>query len=226
MGVGVQKAGTSWWYRLIARHPDVVTRGHPKELHYFDALADRFDAATAARYALWFPRPRGAIAGEWTPRYMADEHTPRQLATSAPESRLLVLLRDPVDRYVSGVTMHLARSWPNPESTAESRGLYAQQLERVYGWFPPDRVLVLQYERCVADVHTELARTYRFLGVDPSFVPRLISRRINVSGPPAAVAVDRLRELVSLYEPEVARLSSLGVEVDLSYWPHFRHLRP
>ena len=37
VGVGAQKAGTSWWNRLIEAHPDVVNAGgQPKELHFFD----------------------------------------------------------------------------------------------------------------------------------------------------------------------------------------------
>ena len=224
VGVGAQKAGTTWWYRLITEHPAVVSRGHPKELHYFDALADRFDQTAADRYGLWFPRPPGAITGEWTPRYMSDEHAPRQLAAAAPEARVLVLLRDPVDRYVSGLTMQIARGWWNNESGAVSRGLYVRQLERIYDVFSPDQVLVLQYERCAADPSTEITRTYRFLGLDPEFVPRRPTRGINVGGPPVAVGRDRIRELVALYEPGVAELAALGVDIDLQLWPHFRHL--
>ncbi len=225
VGVGVQKAGTTWWYRLITRHPGVVSRGHPKELHYFDLLADRFTPADAARYSQWFPRPPGAITGEWTPRYMADDHTPAQLAMAAPDARLLVLLRDPVERYISGVTMQVARGWPPDDANAIRRGLYASQLERLYEWFAPEQVLALQYERCVEHVVGELARTYRFLDLDPDFVPRSVGRRINIATRPAvAVDPDRIRALVAQYEPDVTRLQNLGVEIDLWRWPHFRHL--
>jgi Sulfotransferase family len=37
MGVGAEKAGTSWLHRRLVQHPDVWTPPH-KEIHYFDQL--------------------------------------------------------------------------------------------------------------------------------------------------------------------------------------------
>lgn len=225
VGIGVQKAGTTWWYSLLTQHPEVVTVGHPKELHYFNDLSEQSAAIAAARYARWFPRPPGRITGEWTPRYMEDPHTPRLLALAAPDARLLVMLRDPVERYRSGLAMHLARGWPDAEAVAVARGLYAQQLQRVFAVAGHDDVLVLQYERCVRDTAVELERTFRFLGVDPSFRPRRPSLRINATIVPQSLSPEKERELVERYEPEVASLATLGVELDLDVWPHFSHLR-
>ena len=106
VGVGAQKAGTSWWNALIEAHPDVHRHGgQPKELHFFDVLWDRpWSAADATRYARYFPRPTGSVTGEWTPGYMIDFWTPGLIARAAPAARILVLLRDPLDRFRSGLT--------------------------------------------------------------------------------------------------------------------------
>jgi hypothetical protein len=41
VGVGVQRAGTTWWFRELSRHQDVAGKDVIKELHYFDAFSNR-----------------------------------------------------------------------------------------------------------------------------------------------------------------------------------------
>ena len=96
---------------------------------------------------------------------MLDAWTPRLLRRAAPDARLLVLVRDPVERFRSGRT--LAENRLTVGSTARAaanaafgRGLYADQLLRLWRVFPREQVLVLQYERCVADARSELRRTF------------------------------------------------------------------
>ena len=86
VGVGAQKAGTSWWAALIHEHPKVKRAGGvAKELHFFDRYWESgFGASDVALYASYFPRPSGALAGEWTPGYMIDFWTPELIARAAP----------------------------------------------------------------------------------------------------------------------------------------------
>ncbi len=172
MGVGTARSGTGWWDSLINQHPRVFRHaGTPAAVHFFDGLwAGGLRAADIERYHALFARPAGTISGEWTPGYMLDAWTPALLRQAAPEARLLVLLRDPVERFRSGIT--LAESHATVGSTARaaanaafSRGLYADQLLRLWRAFPREQVLVLQYERCVADALAQLSRTFAFLGL-------------------------------------------------------------
>jgi hypothetical protein len=220
VGVGTQKSGTTWWYRLLAHHPGVATKGHPKELDYFGAP----DGAPRrqAEYECWFPRPPGALAGEWTPGYMADPAIAPRLAAVAPSARLLVMVRDPVERYVSALTMFDGHGDPEKEAHHAVRGNYAEGLERLFRSFAPEQVLVLQYERCVLDMESELARTYRFLGLDDGFMPPLARRAVNVTlKPRVQLSAGERDDLVHRYEPDVMRLSQLVPELDLDLWPNF-----
>ena len=72
VGIGAQKAGTTWWFDAICAHPDVYSRDDiHKERHFFDRYAVRpFGAAECSLYHDWFPRPAGSLTGEWTPDYM------------------------------------------------------------------------------------------------------------------------------------------------------------
>jgi hypothetical protein len=223
VGVGVQKAGTTWWFDLIAAHPGVaLAPGAPKEVHYFDRFwAEPFDEAARVGYRRWFPRPPGARTGEWTPRYLHDVWVPPLLARSAPEARLLVVLRDPLERFRSGRAHEQRRRGADPAvgTDAFHRGCYGAQLERLFGHVDPTRVLVLQYERNVADPAAELARTYRFLGLDDGFVPGDLTSPRNASGELAPIDPEVRTTLRELYVEDLVRLSRLVPSVDLDRWP-------
>jgi hypothetical protein len=230
VGVGAQKAGTSWWYSLIARHPGVHHRGsRTKELHYFDRFFGApFGPEDVEEYHRQFPRPPGTIAGEWTPGYLSDFWMPPLLRRAAPDARLLVILRDPVERYRSGLT-HTAGLSRDPLRRADAiggfvRGLYARQLEGLWRHFPREQVLVLQYERCQKDTAAELGRTLSFLGLDPTAVPVVdLERRVNETViPKVEIPADVGAALTEEYRADVARLCDLVPELDLSLWPNFR----
>ena len=152
---------------------------------------------------------------------------PALLARAAPRARLLVLLRDPVERLRSGLA-HRRRdrgrltveAWLD----AVERGFYDQSLQRWFAHFPREQILVQQYEHCVADPAAQLARTYRFLGLEP-FVPGGLGDRVNATRrTPDPLDDDVHRRLVELYLPDVRALATDVPGLDPSAWPNFSSL--
>jgi Sulfotransferase family len=233
VGIGAQRSGTSWWYRGIEAHPRVVRmEGQRKELHYFNRFwTGEVPPDFAQRYHSLFPRPPGALTGEWTPRYMHDFWSVPLLAEAAPAARVLVILRDPVERYRSGAArmVRLAEELDRPLRLVEIadalwRSFYFEQLSRVFELYPRERVLVLQFERCRTDPEAQMQATCRFLGLEPfAELPRQLVRERSPRDKPALP--DRMRgELVARLTHDVARLVELCPEIDLALWPNFRHL--
>lgn len=225
VGVGVQKAGTSWWYELIAAHPGVYHQeGFHKERHFFKDLAlSELSALDAGEYHLWFPRPEGLVTGEWTPDYLHQHWVAPMLRSAAPGARLLVLLRDPVERYRSGLDHHRQRGeklTPQVVADAFARGLYGAELSRLESVFPRSQLLVLQYEACVESPRRLLAETYSFLGLDDSFVPADLSRRVSATTiAPIQLPQEVRRHLAELYRDDLRLLGELHPEIDLDRWP-------
>jgi hypothetical protein len=174
-------------------------------------------------YEARFARPDGMVAGEWTPDYLWNWWCAPMLRRVAPDAKLLFLVRDPIERYRSGLAHMLMYDEPIIQRTfmgAYRAGLYGLQLRRLLRSFPREQVLVLQYERCLLDPAGELARTYRFLGLDESFQPPDLGRRVHATTVERPELPPRFRaRLARGYSRDALRLLELAPDLDLSLWP-------
>ncbi|MGH9276270.1 MAG: sulfotransferase domain-containing protein [Acidimicrobiales bacterium] len=101
--IGAQRGGTTSLYNYLADHPS-VGRAFTKELRYFDVGYEQGPAwyrsrfPTSANLALRARRHGAGIAGEASPDYLFYPLAPRRLSAVVPDAKLIVLLRDPVER--------------------------------------------------------------------------------------------------------------------------------
>lgn len=226
VGVGAQRSGTSWWFSVLLEHPGVAAG--EKELHYFDRFGARdFGAREVARYHALFPPPGAQLRGEWTPRYMHDFWVPALLAQAAPRARLLAILRDPIDRFRSALGLDLDRGDGRPPasdgpmfvSDALERGRYHRQLARLLDHFPAEQLLVLQYERCVAEPEDAYRQTISFLGLDPHEPdPAALRRRVGRVRSPAPLPAHLERHLVAELAEDVDLLLTRFPQLDPTLW--------
>jgi hypothetical protein len=229
VGIGVQKAGTTWWHRLMQTHPGIWTPpGIHKERHFLDRFATApFGPADIERYHGWFPRRAGTLAGEWTPDYFHFPWAPELLKQAAPEARLLLLLRDPIDRLRSGLA-HQRRmgSSEGTTSTADAvqRGFYHRSLLEWLEHFDPAQLLVLQYERCAPDPEPQLRATFRFLGLPETGSAAVEQARSSGPHPSPGLDPEATKRLAAIYESDVSALAERVPDLDLTLWPNFSYL--
>jgi hypothetical protein len=105
--IGAQKCGTSSLYRYLNEHPAVAAAAG-KEIHFFDwyyprgARWYRAHFPTVAYRELFRARTgQRLITGEASPYYVFHPHAPKRIKALVPGAKLIVLLRDPVERAVS-----------------------------------------------------------------------------------------------------------------------------
>jgi Sulfotransferase family len=221
IGVGTRGSGWEWWADQVFAHPGVTRPlGDSVAMHAFDReWRSRLDNAAIARYHAMFPRSLGQRTGEWTADYAAAFWVPPLIHRAAPDARLLLMVRDPVERFAAD-RLPGEPAWA-PRAAANARfqaGLYAEQLERLWAAVPRDRVLVLQLELCRLDPDAQLGRTLRFLGVQPA--------SNSLAGRPDAAPSDAESELsrgqrdvlARRYAAENLRLATMVPELDLSLW--------
>lgn len=232
VGVGVQKCGTTWWFHCISSHPRIHLAGEAwKEIHYFDDYWQHpFRPEDVEGYARYFPRGPGMITGEWTPRYMFDHWAPSLLHRCAPDARILVLLRDPVERYPSGLVQEIHKNdyvslyrYKNAATTSAARGLYHQQLRMILRHYPREHVLVQQYEKLMQDPVSELRRAWAFIGLDfdEEAAAKSIPDRVNVTTHRKDPLDSNLRQdLIDFYADDLERLlQDFGDSIDPALWP-------
>lgn len=218
---------------MIASHPEVVAPPLiAKELDYFDRFyAGGFKTTDAAGYYDYFPRSGDDVVGEWSPLYMSAPWVPKLLARAAPDTRLMVLLRDPIERYLSALQHNTRVATEQGTSLSElapieafMRGLYHTQLTGLLAHFDRSQILVLQYERCTREPLPELRRTFMFLGLkDIEFTPN-IKTHPHLQPKKPQLDPETLDAYVQAYSQDVLSLVKLFPELDLSLWPNFAQL--
>jgi hypothetical protein len=236
--LGAQKAGTTALYAYLRWHPD-ITGPSFKEVSFFD----RHYAQGERWYRAHLPLRRRALVGEASPSYLFHPQAPERVARMLPESRLIALLRNPVERAFShyqhevalgreplsfeeaidredermrGELDHMLRdpsylshAWWN--YTYVARGRYAEQLERWFGAFPRDQLLVLLTDELAADTPGTYRRVLDFLGAeahDLDSYPRIFDRDYADMDPATRA---RLEELFA--EPNRRLAALLGLDL-------------
>ncbi|WP_207461072.1 sulfotransferase [Azospirillum sp. SYSU D00513] len=178
LGIGAQKAGTTWLYFNLKKHPSVFLT-EEKELHFWDQhRANGLD---------WYRQqfaaaPQGMVAGEITPAYgiLASE-TVAEIRREFPDIRLIYLIRNPIERAWSSALMALPRAEMAFEEASDtwfidhfnargsaSRGDYETCLEVWRSHYPAEQLHVETFDDIVADPRGVLRRCCRHLGLDPT----------------------------------------------------------
>jgi hypothetical protein len=182
---GVQKAGTTALHDFLAQHPHVALL-RDQALHFFDK-EENF-AGTPDYDVLHgnFDPPRNwKIAGEVTADYLYYPRALERIAAYNPAIKLVVSLRNPVDRAFSQWNMRHAKGREAlpfidaikcdveigvhraPRGNAYiARSLYSEQLERVFDLFPRENVLVLKYEDLRDKPEQVVHQLFDFLGLE------------------------------------------------------------
>jgi hypothetical protein len=185
--VGAARAGTTSLWRYLDRHPE-IWMAPIKEPNFFSAVrrplnADVHDEATYLR--LFAPGAGSRLRGEASPSYLWSEAVPDRIKRVSPQARILVSLRDPVERTHSGYWHCVGlgmedRAFPEairgeleePRNRFVVSSFYAEAVGRYLQAFS-GAVHVLFLEELARDPLGEMRRVFDFLGVDAAVADRL-----------------------------------------------------
>jgi hypothetical protein len=190
---GAQKGGTTALFDYLADAPDVAL-SRIKETHFFDDESRDWARPDYGAYHAWFDRAGRAACGEATPIYIYWPGCLERIAAYNPAMRLILVLRDPVERAWSHWRMEYARGaetrpfawcvrqgrrrlfdaepWGiHREFSYVERGFYGEQVERLFALFPQDQVLILRSADLLRAPTASLARVRGFLALPPGEPP-------------------------------------------------------
>jgi hypothetical protein len=167
--IGTSKAGSTWLFNALAVHEDVWLASN-KGLYFFDAHFDR----GVDWYRQQFEDADGRAVGEFSHSYLSSPEAPARIAAYSPSMRLLVCLREPVDRAFSDY-LDLVKNNGFAGSFSQAveqyprlldRGRYATHLSRYLEHFPAAQLHVGLFDDLKTSPQGYADEVYDFLGVD------------------------------------------------------------
>lgn len=212
--IGAQKAGTTSLYEYLRQHPQIYMSPIKEPSYFAPEQCPGGPEFTWESYLHLFAGAGTELAlGEATATYLWSAAAPLRIAVRIPEARIVIILRNPIDRAFSqylhmlteGVTrrsfraqisvslrqpeMRFSHTWPFLEL-----GLYHQQVARYLRQFPRSKVHICYYEEFARSPLRVMSELYAFLGVDPAYEPDVTHRYNEPRVPKAAAAVYVLRK--------------------------------
>lgn len=206
------KCGTSSLHYYLDLHPE-VRMSRQKELNFFIAAEDQRDPQSGEalghdRLRLAAPaRERGEdwyraqlvssapVSGETSVAYTYPWYpeVASRIRALSPQARLVMLVRDPIERMLSQFAQFADREPDPPEATFERAGNVYLELSR-YGTclkpfleqFPRSQIHLVRQDELDAKPRETLRELFRFAGVDPGFWTSAMEVRRNLSRRPTA----------------------------------------
>lgn len=192
LGIGAQKAGTTWLHHVLAQHPDLCMP-HSKETHFFEN-PDVFAKGVEWYTSLFSHAEPHQICGEVTPGYLWTapppaasglpwhnshrEDIPARVRTVlGADIKLIVILRNPVDRAISAVVHHASKGRIDLANDDMQQtflrfgiahiGFYASHIAHWFRHFPRAQFRFFSLEGARADKPAFYRSVFDFLEVAP-----------------------------------------------------------
>ncbi len=205
IGIGVTKSGTSWLTHMLGQHPDICV-SELKEVCYFNREMNLsakyhykkrqgpFINKDHTKPLTWYQKhfqhcKKGQIVGEYSPVYFYDKRAPLAIKETFPRVKLIVALRNPIDRAYSEYWMLRSSFRIEDRSFEEAlqekdvvyveKGMYYKHLKVYLSLFDKNQIKVIFYDDIKKRPEAVIKDLYRFLEVDDSFIPLNIRDKAN-----------------------------------------------
>lgn len=241
--IGCQRSGTTSLFEALCQHPR-VWKPRKKEIHFFDN--DEFfdgnhkvaSGDVIKKYHHWFNFDGWHLNGEASPSYIFFPHCLERIRQYNPNIKLVICLRNPVDRCISHYKMSCDQGFENlsllraiemeapriflgsvqdkRRFSYVTRGFYSKQLKRVFRIFKKEQVFILKSEE-IWKKNTQLNELFSFLGVSGMVgidYPRI---SLNTKGEPLIVSERIKSRLLRIYRKEL-RLTQHLLDFNIDDW--------
>ena len=200
--VGAAKSGTTSLWQYLGQHPQIyMTQDiQSKELGYY---CYHYGVKEKTKYLEFFKDANSSqLIGESCHAYLSSPESAELIFQDIPETKIIIILRNPIDRAYSLYNWMSANGYENAKNfeTAlnmeESRifipnfiqrnpqgfymnyyyfrsGLYYEQVERYLKLFGKERCKIFIFEELNLDWKKGMNEIFSFLGVDNTFQPEI-----------------------------------------------------
>ena len=180
--VGCQRCGTTWTDAALRTHPQVFLPDR-KQSYFFDRNYDKGIDWYLERFKE--AEPQHLAVGEVSTGYCLTQISPL-LAKQLPNVKLIMVMRNPVDRAYSNFQSRQTESgWSSFEQAIDTtpdlleRGQYIDQIEELLQYYDRSQLLLLLYDDLYNNDRQYLRTILEFIGVDPDVKSKLFGQRKN-----------------------------------------------
>ncbi len=203
--IGAQKSASTFIHNCIAEHPDAFMLDG--EIPIFES--PDFENSSLKIFYKSFSKRKERVVGFKRPNYLGKSEVPERINKHLPNAKLIVILRNPVDRAISACYHNinygflpiedpnelLRKIFSNKEIKGYPRaneiiefGLYHKYLQMYHNFFESGKLLIIKHDDIKQDPINEIKKIYNYLEIDSEFIPK------NLKSKPQAV-VYNLRRL-------------------------------
>ena len=199
--LGAQKSATTWFFECLKKHSLISMPDKKKEVEYIGG--DLWKKYGDQWYFNLFNDCNGVIFGDVSVDYLCNNESPKLLYERFPNLKLIISLRNPVDRAISAyywnyrkgnidtnlsINDYFNTQIKNYKSDKNlfsilNRGLYQKQIFNYLEYFHPNQFKIIFYDHIKIDQKKVLHSLYDFLNIraekKPFFyniMPKLNSR--------------------------------------------------
>jgi hypothetical protein len=243
--VGAMKCGTSSLYAYLKKHP-MAFLSEMKEPHYFLShltspsgngciTKDDNCIGDESKYRdLFRDADQSKAIGDASTSYLCDESAAGNIHAVRPDARIIIILRDPVERAHSHYQMDVqmgkerrpflqalkqdyaaqTKGWGVTHLYVDA-GIYTGQIEHYFATFGREQVLVLLFDELKSNPRSAVLKVTRHIGVDPiSFDPAEHSHAYNAYRRPKFPTLQRI-----VAKSKASKLLPQGLRRSLRYSP-------
>ncbi|WP_309381823.1 sulfotransferase family protein [Cerasicoccus frondis] len=193
--IGAQKSASTFVQSCLAEHPDIYMPNG--EIPFFET--PDYESGDISMVEALFNGRNESCLGIKRPNYLARTEVPTRLMRHLPEAKLIVVLRNPVERALSAY-FHLINYGFIPPLDAEvglpkcfddcdyltrfpraseilEFGFYGKCMQRYLYYLDRGRLLCFLHEDILSDPYAAIRKAYSFLEVDDAYTPVSLSSR-------------------------------------------------
>ena len=229
---GTVKGGTTALDAYLRLHPELCMPQKLKEINFFNTeqLFDTGEPDYRLYHSFFKPKKFHRVLGEASPDYLYQEAFARRVHAYNSDMKIILALRNPIDRAFSNWNMHEAAD-REPLSFGEAircdvertrdariagawrtfsyvdRGYYVEQIRRLRRYFPPKQILAIKQEDLLDSHNQTLNSIWEFLEIKA--IPAIEPLQKHVGNYSESMSPEDRDYLKGLYWHEIKGLEQM-----------------
>ena len=172
IGVGFPRCATTWIFENLKKHPKICVSDIKETKFFIDIYNNKQDLK---KYKNYFSScASGKIKGEFTPGYINNKSSLLNIQESCPDSKLIISLRDPLEREISGYMNRFRHDTINKKDIESffsrefdsKTDFYYPKLKFLFNIFDRDQIHIILFKDIKNNPKEVLTNLFDFLEID------------------------------------------------------------